>query len=88
MGEDEAPPLMNAPRVQERIMAQAARTSFPHWQNRDGSVDSICTECFRTVATAAAEAELTAAENAHNCQGFNLGEILHGSEFEGRQIRS
>jgi hypothetical protein len=69
-------------------MAQAVRTPFPHRQNRDGSFDSICTQCFAAVATAATEAELKVAESAHDCKGFSLRPILHGTEHEGQANRS
>lgn len=36
--------------------------------NRDGSVDSICTHCFITVATGS-DAELDGAEAIHQCRG-------------------
>src|ERR1700728_1552209 len=55
-------------------MAQASHTAFPHRQNADGSFDSICSECFRTVATASTEAQLQAVERVHHyrCKGFKL----------------
>jgi hypothetical protein len=71
-------------------MAQASRTVFPHRQNADGSFDSICTECFRTVATAPTEAHLEAAETVHpkNCQGFSLTALYRRSEDERHPGRS
>jgi hypothetical protein len=68
-------------------MKQASRT-FPHRQNPDGSFDSICTECFATVATEATEDALKAAEIAHDCKGFSLRPILHGTEHDGWTNRS
>jgi hypothetical protein len=67
-------------------MVQASRIAFPHRRNPNGSFDSICTQCFRTIATAAAETELKAAESAHKCFGFDLCEILHRTGRE-RAIR-
>jgi hypothetical protein len=71
-------------------MAQASRTVFPHRRNPDGSFDSICTECFRTVATAPAEAQLEAAETVHpdNCKGFGLTALYRRSEDERHPGRS
>jgi hypothetical protein len=68
-------------------MAQMERTSFPHRRNSDGSFDSICTQCFRTIATANAEAELQAAERAHDCKGFYLGEVIvYGAQSGDRTL--
>lgn len=41
---------------------------FPHRQNPDGCVDSICPHCFITIASATEEADLQRAENAHVCE--------------------
>jgi hypothetical protein len=57
-------------------MAQAARETFPHRLNPDGSVDSICPKCLKTVATKRSEVELTACEASHTCGGLNLGYTL------------
>jgi hypothetical protein len=40
---------------------------FPHRRNNDGSYDSICTECFVTIATAKDESQLAGAEGTHVC---------------------
>lgn len=41
--------------------------AFVHRQNKDGTIDSICRRCFRTVATALTEEELRPGEEAHRC---------------------
>jgi len=41
---------------------------FPHRRNPDGSFDSICRKCFRTVATRRNEADLAQAEREHVCE--------------------
>jgi hypothetical protein len=69
-------------------MVQSVRTAFPRRRNPDGSSDSICPECFRTVATAATEADLKAAESTHDCEGFSLREMMHGTEPGDRRNRS
>ena len=46
--------------------------SFPHRHNADGSYDSICTACLRTVATAWQEAELSFRESTHVCNTAGL----------------
>jgi len=41
---------------------------FPHRRNPDGSFDSICPKCFRTVATRRNEADLAQDERDHVCE--------------------
>jgi hypothetical protein len=55
--------------IEEKIdmAAWATRTKFVHRSNRNGTTDSICRECFATVATAIWEAELERKESAHVC---------------------
>ena len=43
------------------------RFSFAHRRNDDGTVDSICPSCFRTVAQSARELDLHKAEDSHVC---------------------
>ena len=43
---------------------------FAKRQNWNSSIDSICTKCFRTVATANSEQELVAREEKHACDPF------------------
>ena len=40
---------------------------FSHRQNPDGTVDSICRECFVTVGKAQDESELCRVERLHTC---------------------
>ena len=42
-------------------------TEFAHRQNADGTFDSICLSCDRTVASAQSEAELSKGEKEHSC---------------------
>lgn len=44
------------------------RAGYAHRYNRDGTTDSICKECFITVATAIWEADLERAEQKHLCE--------------------
>ena len=44
-------------------------TSFAHRINRDGSIDSICKECFRTIASVMIVEELRFHERKHTCSG-------------------
>jgi hypothetical protein len=41
--------------------------SFSHRHNQDGTVDSICRQCFITVATSQCELELASQELRHIC---------------------
>ena len=41
---------------------------FPHRINSDGTIDSICDQCFVTVGTSTAEPELKELEAAHACE--------------------
>jgi len=43
------------------------RVSFAHRRNDDGSFDSICPRCFRTIAQSASEPDLQNAEDSHVC---------------------
>jgi hypothetical protein len=58
-----------------------SHAAFVHTQNPSGSFDSICTECFVTVATRPTEAQLPRAESKHECKGFDLGR-MHWTEHE------
>jgi hypothetical protein len=69
-------------------MYEAAHKGFAHRHNPDGSFDSICTQCFHTIATAVAEAEFHVAETTHNCTGFHLIEIMHRTGYDRRPNRS
>ena len=40
---------------------------FPHRKNPNGTFDSICPECFRTIATQPSEEDLTPFEQSHHC---------------------
>jgi hypothetical protein len=53
-------------------VSQTTRTAFPRRQNPDGSFESICSQCFVTVATSLIEARLQRAESEHECKGFDL----------------
>ena len=41
---------------------------FSHRFNTDGTVDSICRECYVTIATEQFETDLLAEEHAHRCR--------------------
>jgi len=69
-------------------MSRKALPNFPHRRNPDGTVDSICAGCFRTIATALNEAQLQTAESTHQCGGFNLSELLRPPKSQRQSNRS
>ena len=44
---------------------------YAHRQNEDGTYDSICPTCARTVARRVSEVKLTLEEAIHNCPGVS-----------------
>jgi hypothetical protein len=48
-------------------MDSPRRPKFAHLANRDKTFDSVCCECFLTVATAECEADLVKGERDHVC---------------------
>lgn len=49
-------------------MPQTYTLQFLHRLNDDGTIDSICRECFLTVATAFSTSELEREERQHHCE--------------------
>jgi hypothetical protein len=60
--------------------AVSSPVKFAHRRNADGSIDSICLKCYRTVASRRAEEELDAPQAAHVCSGFDLAHLPHQAE--------
>jgi hypothetical protein len=56
-------------------MTQQAKPTFPHRHNKNGVIDSICSECLVTVASARDELELRRMEAAHVCSPVRLYQI-------------
>jgi hypothetical protein len=48
-------------------MTQTFTVQFIHRLNDDGTTDSICSDCFVTVATAVSESILESEERKHSC---------------------
>jgi hypothetical protein len=55
-------------------MTHQAKLKFPHRHNVDGVIDSICRECFLTVASVSIEHELAQHEKAHVCNPVRLSQ--------------
>lgn len=45
---------------------------FPHRVNSDGTIDSICDQCFVTVGTSVHESDLPQFEGTHACEPARL----------------
>ncbi len=48
------------------------RNHFPHRRNPDGTYDSICTECFRTIFSSRIEDELDGPDQEHVCSSEDI----------------
>ena len=48
-------------------MTQSHILGFVHRDNQDGTIDSICSECFTTIGTSTSAVELEAMERKHHC---------------------
>lgn len=51
--------------------------SFPHRINSDGTIDSICNQCFLTVATSTTESDLKQSEASHVCEPARVAYYHH-----------
>jgi hypothetical protein len=51
----------------EGIPMSSKREQFPHRQNSNGTYDSICPKCFRTIDTRHVEGALAGEERVHIC---------------------
>jgi hypothetical protein len=51
---------------------------FAHRYNPDGTCDSICSQCFQTIANVKDVAELPAVEGKHICDPHILKRFEHG----------
>ena len=54
-------------------------TKFQRRVNDDGTFDSLCTSCFRTVAFAMKESHLAELERNHTCEGRSMPHGLSAS---------
>ncbi|MBS1804408.1 MAG: hypothetical protein JST28_13660 [Acidobacteria bacterium] len=52
---------------------------FPHRINSDGTIDSICDQCFITVATSTHESDLAHLEAEHTCEPARFDYYHHES---------
>jgi hypothetical protein len=62
-------------------MGRLCGSDFARRTNPNGTTDSICLKCFRTIATETGEASLASKETAHECFGLDVGGLLHPDMF-------
>jgi len=60
-------------------MAHPENTTFRHRHNQDGTFDSICSDCFLTIASANEEQKLYLLERIHECDPVRIYEIATGT---------
>jgi hypothetical protein len=53
-------------------MNQTYTIKFIHRINEDGSIDSICRDCFTTIATGRLRSDLESQERQHACEPMLL----------------
>ncbi|WP_109489051.1 hypothetical protein [Occallatibacter savannae] len=53
-------------------MNQTYTIKFIHRINEDGSIDSICRDCFVTIATGRSRLELAPQEQQHTCEPMTI----------------
>jgi hypothetical protein len=58
--------------------------SFARRRNRDSSIDSICTKCYQTIASADDASELEIAEKNHLCDPSGEINQQHVDMSQGR----
>lgn len=56
-------------------MPLQAKPTFPHRHNRDGVIDSICSDCLLTIASSHVERELYRVEEAHVCDPLRIHQL-------------
>ena len=60
-------------------MGQTYILQFTHRLNNDGTIDSICRDCFTTVATAKSCSALLPLEHRHRCDSALLERYKKGA---------
>lgn len=58
----------------------SAQTRFTYRKNQDGTIDSICLSCYRTVCTATSKDRLMDEERMHKCLRKDLDWLRHCPE--------
>jgi hypothetical protein len=61
-------------------MATSDKLKVIHRRNEDDTIDSICRECFATIATERSETELDRKEHDHVCDPWVLERFQRAAE--------
>jgi hypothetical protein len=61
--------------MKEEAMQESSRPRFHHRRNLNGTHDSICPDCYLTIASTVQEFELSEHESAHVCDPVQLYQI-------------
>ena len=63
--------------------------AFARRRNRDSSIDSICTRCFQTIATALREEDLLIHEEKHICEPYwDFGSVDFNPDLRTHDVRN
>ena len=65
-------------------MSSVLLTLYPHRHNADGTYDSICRTCYRTVGSSRSEDELGMLEELHVCMKAHLRKPAEMLDFPRR----
>ena len=63
-----------------RIAGDSLRPFFLHKHKLDGSIESICPQCFERIESAETDVDLKQAEDAHICEGLDLNRMFRSSD--------
>ena len=65
-------------------MVEDTGMPFPHRVNSDGTIDSICDQCFATIATSSLESDLASLEATHICEPARVA-YYHQLDFTAKR---
>jgi hypothetical protein len=73
--------------ILEHPVVLTAQPLYVHRLNADGTIDSICRDCFITIASSRWEAELERTESAHRCDSLRLEHLNNSLNRASRRER-
>jgi hypothetical protein len=68
-------------------MHSTTRATYTHRTTQDGLYESICSDCFATVASVQYERELAFQEEAHRCNPIRLYQLTQHCDHSGTDLR-
>ena len=68
-------------------MSTQPQQFYPHRRNWDGSYDSICPRCYRTIANGRNEAALAEDEHGHVCKGWHVERLQPQERSQNRSLK-